>query len=235
MQSPGKPLAVKSKAVKPCSTSQKAPEQLPNIPEQGLLQALHAHLQAQPGVCTGLLGLAPARPWATGAADPQMPEPLTGERASGSLVDKEAATTEIYLQEEAQQSGTVDADLALLSEQRAMQVVHRFQKLSMLALEQPDVQPDEQPDALPPVAPPTSLYAMLPQEWPLARLSAQLRHIGVLLRATDVSLSWALGALLFTYCHVRLCERCAETLMASVARWQTSWHPVRIPPTRTNR
>ena len=34
------------------------------------------------------------------------------------------------------------------------------------------------------MAPPVSLYANLPQEWPLARLSVQLRHIGVLLRVT---------------------------------------------------
>ena len=40
------------------------------------------------------------------------------------------------------------------------------------------------PEVLPPVAPPVSLYANLPQEWPLARLSVQLRHIGVLLRVT---------------------------------------------------
>ena len=73
--------------------------------------------------------------------------PPTGERASGSLADKEDATTDIYLHEETEQSGTMDADLTLLSEQRAMQVVHRFQKLSMLALEQPDEQLDEQPDA----------------------------------------------------------------------------------------
>ena len=42
----------------------------------------------------------------------------------------------------------------------------------------------ETPEALPPAAPPVSLYANLPQEWPLARLSVQLRHIGVLLRVT---------------------------------------------------
>ena len=34
------------------------------------------------------------------------------------------------------------------------------------------------------MAPSVSLYANLPQEWPLARLSVQLRHIGVLLRVT---------------------------------------------------
>ena len=37
---------------------------------------------------------------------------------------------------------------------------------------------------LPPVVPPVSLYANLPQEWPLARLSVQVRHISVLLRVT---------------------------------------------------
>ena len=34
------------------------------------------------------------------------------------------------------------------------------------------------------MAPPVSSYANLLQEWPLARLSVQLRHIGVLLRVT---------------------------------------------------
>ena len=74
--------------------------------------------------------------------------------------------------------------LALLSEQRAMQVVHRFQTLSILALKEPDEQTDARPEDLPPTAAPTSLLAMLPQEWPLARLSVQLRHVGVLLRVT---------------------------------------------------
>ena len=37
---------------------------------------------------------------------------------------------------------------------------------------------------LPPAVPPVSLYANLPQEWPLARLSVQVRHISVLLRVT---------------------------------------------------
>ena len=42
----------------------------------------------------------------------------------------------------------------------------------------------EKLETLPPVAPPVSLYANLPQNWPLARLSVQLRHIGALLRVT---------------------------------------------------
>ena len=36
----------------------------------------------------------------------------------------------------------------------------------------------------PPVAPPVALYANLPTEWPLARISVYTRHIGVLLRVT---------------------------------------------------
>ena len=35
-----------------------------------------------------------------------------------------------------------------------------------------------------PVVPPVSLYANLPSEWPLARISVYARHIGVLLRVT---------------------------------------------------
>ena len=49
--------------------------------------------------------------------------------------------------------------LALLSEQRAMQVVHRFQTLSILALKEPDEQTDARPEDLPPTAAPTSLLA----------------------------------------------------------------------------
>ena len=42
---------------------------------------------------------------------------------------------------------------------------------------------------LPPAVPPVSLYANLPQEWPLARLSVQVRHISVLLRVTGRTLA----------------------------------------------
>ena len=53
-------------------------------------------------------------------------------------------TAEIYLQDD-----TADTDLALQSEQRAMQELHRFQKLSLQVLEQPDDPP--------PIAPPRSV------------------------------------------------------------------------------
>ena len=133
---------------------------------------------------TGLLDLAPARPAATGAADPQMPESTIWNSAAGPNANTDAATTEIHSQEDGEQAGAVDSGIALLSEQRAMQVVHRFQTLSILALKEPEELTEAQPEALPPNAPPTSLLAMLPQEWPLARLSVQLRHVGVLLRVT---------------------------------------------------
>ena len=65
-----------------------------------------------------------------------------------------------------------------------MQVVHRFQTLPILAHKKPEELTEARPEALPPTAPPSSLLAMLPQEWPLARLTVQLRHVGVLLRVT---------------------------------------------------
>ena len=75
-----------------------------------------------------------------------------------------------------------------------MQELHRFQKLSMQApaaggvTEPPEPTPSVRVGAAlpvqPPVAPPTSLYANLPSEWPLARISVWMRHISVLLRVT---------------------------------------------------
>ena len=62
--------------------------------------------------------------------------------------------------------------------------MHRYQTLSVKASENAGAQSAKAPGVLPPVAPPVSLYANLPQEWPLARLSVQLRHIGVLLTVT---------------------------------------------------
>ena len=99
-----------------------------------------------------------------------------GERTS---TKEEVTTQEIYLQEADDQPGPVDADITHLAEQRAMQVVLRYQMLSVERITQTSPHTAE-----PPTAPPVSLYANLPQEWPLARLSVQLRHIGVLLRVT---------------------------------------------------
>ena len=83
-----------------------------------------------------------------------------------------------------------------------MQELHRFQKHSMPNMQTKDgksasvqTQPtvttaahaaQDAREALgqPPVAPPVALYATLPTEWPLARISVYTRHIGVLLRVT---------------------------------------------------
>ena len=87
-------------------------------------------------------------------------------------------TTEIHLQKEEEQPGSIDAEIALLSEQRAMHVVRRYQTLSVNMSANADVQSAKVPEVLLPVAPPVSLYANLV---PLARLSVQLR---ALLRVT---------------------------------------------------
>ena len=73
--------------------------------------------------------------------------------------------------------GSAEADLRLQSERRAMQELHRFQKLSAQALAAAESTEPTEPTLTagveaallvqPPVAPPTRLYANLPSEWPL--------------------------------------------------------------------
>ena len=101
---------------------------------------------------------------------------------------------EIALGEDADHAGLAEADLTVQSEQRAMQKLYRFQKHSMLAAQTQGVkestmqttpaasQATEQ--VLPPLAPPVTVYANLPIEWPLARISVYMRHVSVLLRVT---------------------------------------------------
>ena len=113
-----------------------------------------------------------------------MPVTPTEDPSTHSPTKAAAHTKEIYLQETEEQSGSVNTDITHLAEQRAMQMVHRYQTLSVEMLARARAETAAMPAALPPVAPPVSLYANLPQEWPLARLSVQLRHIGVLLRVT---------------------------------------------------
>ena len=161
---PPGPLAVKSKAAKPAMGEQRG------VPEQGLINALHAQLQIPPAAPPGLLSMAPAKPATTGAADPKMPAPYTNDPGTHTPTETAAPTKEIYLQRE-EQSGPVDTEITLLAEQRAMHMVHRYQTLSVKMSEQEGAQSAEEPEVLPPVAPPISLYADLPQEWPLARLS----------------------------------------------------------------
>ena len=172
-KSPLKLSAVKSKAVKPHPPAQRGARRLPSIPELGPPQE-PPYLQA----CghTGLANLEADRMKEEVAANPNMPEPDASCNSSDNPANRVETTAEIYLQEESEQAGTVDTDLALQSEQRAMQELYRFQKLSLQAL--------DQPDASLPAPPPTNLYAVLPKEWPLARMSVSMRHVSVLLRVT---------------------------------------------------
>ena len=133
---PQKPSAVKSKAVKPRSV-QRASQPLSSIPEQRPVQV--PTLQTQ--VHTGLVNLAVARMKDEVVADPAMPDPTAGGDCSDNPESREEQTAEIYIQEEQEQAGTMHTDLALQSEQRAMQELHRLQKLSLQAMNQPDTLP----------------------------------------------------------------------------------------------
>ena len=119
------PLAVKSKAAKPAAVSQE------RAPEQGLIDALQSRLRTPPMPATGLLSIAAARPPTTGAANPQMPAATTEDPGTRTSTKEEVTTQEIYLQEADDQSGPVDADITQLAEQRAMQMVFRYQTLSI--------------------------------------------------------------------------------------------------------
>ena len=150
---------------------------LPSIPEQGPPQEpppLQTHVH------TGLETLAVDRIKDEVVADPDMPEPAA---TTDHPADREETTAEIYIQElqphkeEQEQAGTVHTDIALQSEQRAMQELHRFQKLSLLD--------PSQPGASPPAPPPTNLYPMLPREWPLARMS--VLRVTLLRRLAELS------------------------------------------------
>ena len=99
--------------------------------------------------------------------------------------EETAPTSEIDLRDN--ENGPVDADLTHMAEQRAMQIVHRYQTAAIELIKQANAPASEvahSANTTSIVAPPTSLYANLPQEWPLARLSLQLKHIGVMLRVT---------------------------------------------------
>ena len=137
-----------------------------------------SRLNMPPRPEAGLISIAASRPIATVAVNPQMPEATPDAPKMHAPNKEEAPTTEIFLEE------AVDADITHLAEQRAMHTVFRYQTLAVQHAAQASPGSAVAPTTLPPVAPAVSLYANLPQEWPLARLSVQLRHIGVLLRVT---------------------------------------------------
>ena len=173
------PVAVKSKAVKP------AKAQKLQTAEQGLVDAIQSRLHPLPESNQSLLSVAAEGPTSTVAANPEMPPVPAEAHGVQKSADVRATTTEIDLRDT--ENGPVDADLTHMAEQRAMQMVHRFQTAAIEMNDQAkdtalEVAPRSSTTSI--AAPPTSLYANLPQEWPLARLSLQLKHIGVMLRVT---------------------------------------------------
>ena len=170
------------------STHSKAPEvteqQKGRAPEHAMIDALQSRLNAPPPPATGLLSIAATRPTATAVMNPKMPAAATSDSGAHMPRKDEAPMTEIFLEETDDRAGTVDADITHLAEQRAMHTVLRYQMQALRHSAPADSSSVVESTALAPVAPPLSLYANLPQEWPLARLSVQLRHIGVMLRVT---------------------------------------------------
>ena len=162
------PLAVKSKVTKPVLKERAS--------EQNMVDAIQSRLNIPPR--PGLTSTAASRPIATVAGNPQMLE-ATPDAPKMHAASKEEGSHHRNLLEEA-----VDADITHLAEQRAMHTVFRHQTLAVQHAARASPGSAVAPATLPPLAPAVRLYANLRQEWPLARLSFQLRHIQVLLRVT---------------------------------------------------
>ena len=171
------PLAVKSKAAKPAEYLQG------RVTEQGMIDAIQTRLRTQPPSEAGLLSIAAAKAAATAATNPQMPAADANPEAQASSKE-EAPAVEIFLADADDQLGPVDADIAHLAEQRAMHSLLRYQTQAVKYNTHTSTNSGNATTMLPPAVPPVSLYANLPQEWPLARLSVQVRRISVLLRVT---------------------------------------------------
>ena len=191
--------AVKSKAVKPLAVLQCIAESIESTPEHGTEDA-----SQQSMLCghTGLVSLAETPVPMGIKEDPHSPD--EDPRKEGA--DMQISPIEIALGEEGDHAGLAEADLTVQSEQRAMQELYRFQKHSMPTTQTEGVESasvQTQPTAAkaaqaaqdaqaaqaveldqPPLALPVALYANLPIEWPLARISVYTRHISVLLRVT---------------------------------------------------
>ena len=199
LQTAAKHSAVKSKAAKPLAVLQCIAESVENTPEHGTEDA-----SQQSMLCghTGSVSLAETPVPMGIKEDPHSPD----EDPRQEDADKQVSPVEIALGEEGDHAGLAEADLTKQSEQRAMQELYRFQKHSMPNMQtkggksasvqtQPtvttaahaaqDAQATQAAElGQPPVAPPVALYANLPTEWPLARISVLTHHIGVLLRVT---------------------------------------------------
>ena len=139
---------------------------------------------------TGLASLAETTATTLTKTDPYSPD----EDTHGGSAVKRASPMEVTLGDDTDHAGLAEADLKVQSEQRAMQELYRFQKLSLQTLQAAPAEGPTVPSTAAeqytarsdqsPLTPPISLYANLPSEWPLARISVWMRHIGVLLRVT---------------------------------------------------
>ena len=179
--------AVKSKPAKPLIVLQSIAESIESTPECGAGDTSH---RSTPCGHTGLVSLAETPVPVGIKEDPHSVE----EGLQGADATAHTHPIEIALGEDADRAGLAEADLTVQSEQRATQELYRFQKHSMLAAQTQGVkestmqttpaasQATEQ--VLPPLAPPVTVYANLPIEWPLARISVYMRHVSVLLRVT---------------------------------------------------
>ena len=188
--------AVKSKAAKPLTVLQCIAENIESTPEPGKEDA-----SQQSVLCghTGLVSLAETPVPMGIKEDPHSPD----EDPRQEDKDKQVSPIEIALGEEGDHAGLAEADLTVQSEQRAMQELYRFQKHSMPrgstkdsksasvqtqlafttaanAAREAQAAQSAKPGHLPVVSP----VALLPSEWPLARISVYTRRIGVLLRVT---------------------------------------------------
>ena len=148
-----------------------------------MIDAIQSRLRTQPPSDTGLLSLAAAKSAATAATNPLMPM-VDANPSVHASAKEETPAIEIFLADADDQSGPVDADIAHLAEQRAMHSLLRYQTQAVRYSAHTRTNSGNATTILPPVVPPVSLYANLPQEWPLARLSVQARHISALLRVT---------------------------------------------------
>ena len=168
--------AVKSKAAKPLAVLQSIAESLESTPETYAVGT--GHRNASCGH-TGLVGLAeaPVPTWIKD--DPRSPD----EDHHGETAAKQNSPMEIALGDDTDHAGLAEADLTVQSEQRAMQELYRFQAADAAGPTAPPTSAEQQA-AEPDQPPPITVYANLPTEWPLARISVYMRHVSVLLRVT---------------------------------------------------
>ena len=183
--------AVKSKPVKPLAVLQSIAENIEIMPEQS---AMGSSRSSAPCGHTGLVSFAELPSPTDIKHDPASPD--DDPREVGTAIQN--SPMEITLGDDGEHAGLAEADLTVQSEQRAMQELYRYQKHSLLAMRAGGVEP------LMPLAPPVSVYANLPTEWPLARISVYMRHISVLLRVT---LNRRLAELSFRGVEFRLLPR----------------------------